>query len=348
MKPHPLVIPVFIPHQGCPHRCIFCDQTTITQTNENPFVGTELISRALEIYQPHGRSDDRPVEIAFYGGNFLGLPQKKIMELLTASVMWIDEGRVDSIRFSTRPDTIDEQRMKLITPFPVKTIEIGAQSMDDGVLKASERGHCVEDIVRAVAQLKEGRYRIGIQLMVGLPGETAQTVEMTSAAVCDLAPDFVRIYPTLVLANSGLAKAYREGQYNPLTLDEAVERTASLAAQFLKKGIAVIRMGLPADVVAEPDQLLAGPYHPAFGHLVYERLYFKATEKLLNASGSLNAVTISIHPKGVSTLRGLNNGNIAKLNECFHLTSLSVLSDATLGRYEVAIGDRCRSILDVS
>ncbi len=149
MKPRPLVIPVFIPHLGCPHRCIFCDQTTITQTRSTHQVDSALIRQALKIYQPHGRSDNRPVEIAFFGGNFLGLPQNKIVELLTAAVEWIDEGRVDSIRFSTRPDTIDEKRLKLIAPFPVKTIEVGAQSMDDGVLEGFGTGS------------SGGRYRTG-------------------------------------------------------------------------------------------------------------------------------------------------------------------------------------------
>ncbi len=348
MKQRPLVIPVFIPHKGCPHRCLFCDQTTITQTKTTSFVGSELISQALKVYQPKDRTDDRPVEIAFFGGNFLGLPQEKIVELLTVATKWIDRGRVDSIRFSTRPDTIDDQRMDLLAPFPVKTVEIGAQSMDDDVLKASERGHSVEDTLRAVERLKQGDYRIGIQLMVGLPNETAQTIEMNRTAVCQLAPDFVRIYPTLVLAYSLLAKAFHDGRYQPLTLDEAVERTASLAARFLKKGIAVIRMGLPADVATDPDQLLAGPFHPAFGHLVYERLYLKAAQKLLNASGPLNAVTIRVHPKGISTMRGLKNGNIAKLVDHCNLTHLTILPDATLGRYHLAIGDHSESILTAS
>jgi histone acetyltransferase (RNA polymerase elongator complex component) len=292
--------------------------------------------------------NERPVEIAFYGGNFLGLPQKEILALLRAAGNWIDKGLVDAIRFSTRPDTIDDQRMELIAPFPVKTIEIGAQSMDDGVLDASNRGHKANDTGQAVKRLKEKCYRIGIQLMVGLPGENEQTIKTNSCAVCELAPDFVRIYPTLVLAGSPLSKAYHSGDYRPLTLDTAVEKCAFLAARFLKQGIGVIRMGLPAEVAADPAQLIAGPYHPAFGHLVFERLYLKTAIKMLDSSRLNSKVTICVHPKGISNMRGLRNGNVTQLTKNFNLAKLAIVPDARLDRYQIAVGDQYCSILDAA
>jgi len=345
MKPRPLVIPVFIPHEGCPRRCIFCDQTAITRTPGRPFSGAALISKALQTYQPHGRNRNRPVQIAFFGGNFLGLPNGKIAELLTVAKKGVEQGLFDAIRFSTRPDTVDDRKLELIAPVPVETVEIGAQSMDDRVLEKSRRGHRVEDTVRAAERLQRNQYQTVVQLMVGLPGESKATLEMNASAVCRLAPDFVRIYPTLVLAGSPLAEAFRIGTYQPLTLEEAVEKSAVLAARFLQNGIAVIRMGLPADVAADPQQLLAGPYHPAFGHLVYERLYFTTVEKMFSKSKPLKKVTLRVHPGGISAMRGLNNGNVDRLIEQFSLNHVTVAPDKTLERYQVAFGEQCRSIL---
>ena len=340
MKLRPLVIPVFIPHEGCPHRCIFCDQAAITQTpNKLPF-GAELISQALERYQSHGRNPDRPTEIAFFGGNFLGLPDDKIVALLNAAARGVDQGRFDSIRFSTRPDTIGNQKMDLIAPFPIKTIEIGAQSMDDRVLTAAHRGHSVQATVRAVERLKKEQYQTGLQLMVGLPAENQQTIEMNSTAVCELAPDYVRIYPTLVLANSPLAAAFHQGCYQPLALGEAVRRTASLVVRFLKKRIAVIRMGLPADVAIDSAQLLAGPYHPAFGHLVYSEIFLDMAIRELESSNS-NGQTIAlhVHPRSVSKMRGLKNRNIETLRENFHFQSVEIVPDDSLKEDQILFCD---------
>jgi len=346
MRQRPLIIPAFIPHHGCPHRCIFCDQTTISQTPENSIVSTELISQAFEAYQSRGRDPERPTELAFFGGNFLGLPPQKIVEILTAALQWIDQGYADAIRFSTRPDTIDDPRLNLIAPFPVKTVEVGAQSMDDQALKMAQRGHTAEETIQAIERLKQSGYQAGLQLMVGLPGESEQTTETTGKIVCWLSPDFVRIYPTLVLAGSPLAEAFRSGKYKPLTLEKAVEKSAYLAARFLNKGLSVIRMGLPADVAVDPKQLLAGPYHPAFGHLVYERLYLEAAIRMIEKSRG--GVVLHVHPKGLSTMRGLNNGNITKLTRYFHLDKVKILPDPALNRYQIAMGEQCRSILDAA
>ncbi len=272
-KTRPFVIPVFIPHAGCPHRCVFCDQTRLTgrsamQPTEGQFHG--LIERFLS----YRRDPGRHTEIAFYGGNFLGLAPATIQILLTWAERYILRGDAQGIRFSTRPDSIDEEKLALLGEFPVTTIELGVQSMDAKLLRLCRRGHSVRQVVEAVDQIQQHPYRLGLQMMLGLPGETAEVALSTAKRIAALAPNFVRIYPTLILKGSPLESWYREGRFTPLTLDEAVARAKALYRIFHQHAIPVARMGLQAtEELHSGAALVAGPFHPAFGELVHAALW---------------------------------------------------------------------------
>ena len=208
----PLIIPVFLPHGGCPHQCVFCNQTAITGVKQNNLT-PEKLGFLIDKFLDYKLKLRKPVQISFYGGNFLGLKKDYIKALLGKSKEFVESGKVDSIRFSTRPDTINNRTLDLIKDFPVSTIELGVQSIIDKVLVVSKRGHTARDTEKAAALLKKRNYIIGAQMMVGLPGDDENGALLTAGKIADFAFDFVRIYPALVLSGSLLAVWFKEKRY---------------------------------------------------------------------------------------------------------------------------------------
>ncbi len=326
----PFIVPVFLPHAGCPHRCVFCNQATLT-AGADPQIGTACLKEGIDAYLRY-RSDHRQeAEIAFYGGNFLGLRPERTHELLKIGREYVEAGRVDGLRFSTRPDTIDRRRIALLSEYPVTTVEIGVQSMDDRVLAASRRGHTAADTQAAVALLKSTPARIGIQLMVGLPGEEEGGCLESARRAAALAPDFVRIYPTVVLGGSGLADWFRRGAYRPLGLTEAVGRVKGVFRVFNRRGIPVVRMGLQDQAGLDAaDGFLAGPYHPAFGHMVYAAMFRDvAAEALGTDRGGSDRLRVYVNPRSISRMRGLNNTNVQELKRRFGFAEVLIEADDT-------------------
>ncbi len=334
----PFIIPVFIPHSGCPHRCVFCDQETIT--GKRPLIPkAEQIRTHIDRYLQFRGSQRSYSQIAFYGGNFLGLSPTRIRFLLQAVQPFIQSGQVKGIRCSTRPDTITRDRLELIKEFSVQTVELGVQSMDDRVLRNIRRGHRAKETEIAVQRLRAWQYDVGLQMMVGLPGEDEASCLHTGQQVADLLPDFVRIYPTVVLRKSLLAEWYREGAYSPLTLDAAVQQCKELVRIFERKNIPIIRMGLQhTEDLSATSNILAGPYHSAFGELVYSELFFDRAVELITPIEPLpRGVVLTVHPRSVSKMRGPRNINLQKLSEKFGLDSIRVVSDPSLLKHEVRL-----------
>jgi histone acetyltransferase (RNA polymerase elongator complex component) len=341
-KEKPFIIPYFIPHLGCPHQCVFCNQSAITGKNSVPLSPEKLGTHINEFLKFKG--DNRnTIQVAFYGGNFLGLKKADIYTLLDEVYKHIKAGKVDSIRFSTRPDTITKETMSFISGYPVSDVELGVQSMDDDVLALSRRGHTALDTHNAVSILKEHKYNIGLQMMVGLPGDNKDRVLDTGRKISALLPDFVRIYPTVVLENSPLASWYRKNIYEPLSLEECVYLVKKLYLLFTGNNIDVIRMGLHAsEDLASDKTLLAGPYHPAFGHLVLSEIFLDRTKKKLSASlENLNMpiekVAIKVNPASVSQLRGLKNKNIEILKRLFKIKKLNIVSTDDIKKNHIEI-----------
>jgi histone acetyltransferase (RNA polymerase elongator complex component) len=246
---------------------------------------------------------------------------------------------VDGIRFSTRPDTINQRSLEIIKDYPVSTVELGVQSMDDRVLAMAGRGHSVLDTVRAVEHLKERHFSIGLQMMVGLPGDDDTGALTAAQRIADLGPDFVRIYPTLVVANSRLAGWYQSGDYTPLTLEEGVSLVKKIYLKFLKAGIDVIRMGLQAsEDLEDGTTVLAGPYHPAFGQLVHSEIFLDMAVSAIESTNSLKeTLTIFVNPRSISKMRGLNNSNIKRLQTRFQLKSLAIKPDVSISEVNLVI-----------
>ncbi len=249
------------------------------------------------------RGSRERVELAFFGGNFLGLSTTAMLSLLDTALQLANENKINGIRFSTRPDTITEERLDLISRYPVSTIELGVQSMNDTVLQRAKRGHSSEDTVNAATLLKQFGCRIGMQMMVGLPDDSDEIAIDTAQKIAGLSPDFVRIYPLMVLEGSRIATWYRRGQYRAMSLKHCVHIVKELFLIFKEHQIKVIRMGLQASDLMQDDRImLAGPWHPAFGHLVYSELFFDKLLELINRKIEIKPAR-QIKYNGINTIK---------------------------------------------
>jgi len=339
--PRPFIVPLFIPHRGCPHRCVFCNQTSITGLKDGTRSQQEVRDRITQFLGFRGARRGT-TEVAFYGGNFLGLPKAYRKFLLEEAQSFVAKGQVDGIRFSTRPETVTAAALKELAPYTIRTIEVGAQCMNDTVLALSQRGHTGADTKRAVQVLKPCNVQVGLQIMPGLPGATAESILETGQQVAALRPDFVRIYPTVVVKNTALERWYESGRFTPLSLSEAVELTKRLYVHFKAVGIPVIRMGLqPSSSLRASGQVVAGPFHPAFGHLVQSALFLDlATQALESEKGLSRRVAVKVYPSDVPKLVGQKRGNIRRLVARFHLERLQVLPDVTVPKNTVEVINR--------
>lgn len=303
------IIPVFIPHAGCPHQCIFCNQKTISGQKDNDITAAKKqIDEYAQWTKPAWEN-----ELAFYGGSFTALPldfQEKLLKL--ADSYRKEKNLFGQIRISTRPDYIDTERLKLLKKYDVKTVELGAQSLDDEVLVQAERGHTSAHVGAAVELLKKEGFIVGLQFMVGLPAQDWGSVQKTLQQAIDLKPDIARIYPLLVIRGTALAQSYAEGKYTPLTIDEAVEETFYLYSGLKKAGIKVIRMGLQPDKeLCQIGNILAGPFHPSFGELVKSYGYKILVQKKIDTLPAGKYDIKIIHPpKLASIVRGMHKGNV--------------------------------------
>jgi len=269
----------------------------------------------------------------------MGLNPEQMEILLSEASKYVKDGQATGIRMSTRPDTITDVTLAAIEGYPVSTIELGVQSMNDAVLKASMRGHRASDTIEAVHRLKEAGYEIGLQMMVGLPEDNEATSIETARAIADLSPDFIRIYPTVVLKNSLLARWYNQGIYKPMDLDPCVTLVKEIYLLFKEKNIRVIRMGLQeTEDLVKDSSILAGPYHPAFGHMVYSEIFLDAAVALIESEGILgDSVIIKVAPENISMMRGLKNKNVEILKNRFNLKLIKIVPDSSMKGEQLAI-----------
>lgn len=334
----PLIVPIFIPGQGCPHRCIFCNQESFTSQASMP-VDASHVRKVLDTAIRSPAFDPaRDPEVAFYGGTFTMLPPAKIALLLGAVRPYLEKGYFKSIRVSTRPDAIDEERLSLIRNFGVSTVEVGAQSMDEEVLRLSRRGHTSRDISSSVQMLRQYGMRVGIQLLPGLPGDTEEKLLWTVDEVIKLGPDMVRIYPALVIRGTELAKWYEEGRYRPLGLEEAVKICAEASRRLEGAGIPVIRIGvMSSPFLAREGEILAGPWHEAFGFLVRSALYREKIEPHLPGPGYGERLRIMVPRREVPLARGYKNSGLRWIQERTGARDVQVLADDLLGPGRVKV-----------
>ena len=272
-------IPIFIPHLGCPNQCVFCNQKTISGTNE--FSASNVKKHIDEALTTIEKSAE--VEIAFFGGSFTGIDRQLMISLLEISKEYIDNGNVSSIRCSTRPDYIDEEILSILKRYGVKTIELGLQSCSDRVLEITKRGHNFEAERNACRLIVENRFDLVGQMMIGLPGSDEQSEIETAQFIIDSGAVGARIYPTVVFRDTELCDLTVRGEYIPLDPENAIQRSAKVFEMFVNNGVNVIRIGLQSsDNLSSDKTYVAGPNHPALGELVENEFYYNKIEKILS------------------------------------------------------------------
>ena len=315
------IIPIFVPHLGCPNDCIFCNQKSISGQKKN--VTKEEAKEIIDNYLKNIKDEEAQIEIAFFGGSFTAIEREKQEELLQVAYEYIKEGKVESIRISTRPDCIDKETLKRLKKYKVKTIELGVQSANDYILKRSNRGHTFDDVKKASKMIRWYGFKLGHQMMVGLPESTRIDEVNTAKALVKLKPKMVRIYPVLVVKNTKLEEEYKKGIYEPLSVVQAVEVCKEIVRIFADKNIDIIRIGLQStDEISEPgtknSEVVAGPYHPAFRQLVESAMWYDAiVGKIKKLNAKVKEVEVSVNPIDSNNVIGHKKENVKKLKDTY-------------------------------
>lgn len=309
-------IPIFIPHEGCPHTCIFCNQKKITGVHTS--VTSDDARRIIEDYLGFIPKDNRYVEIAFFGGSFTGLPIELQEEFLKAANEYSEY--TNGIRMSTRPDYINDEVLALCSRYNVRTIELGLQSADDEVLRLNEREHTFEQTVAAAKLIKQYGISLGLQMMVGMYGSSPEKDIVTAEKTAELKPECVRIYPTLTLCGTKLEELYTVGEYTSYDLDTAIEVTNDVMRIFERQNIEIIRVGLHSDESLTDGNISAGPYHPAFRELIMSRRCREEIEMDINEKKLSDCVYVACVSKNkVSETIGHKRCNAIYFKEKYNI-----------------------------
>jgi len=313
------IIPVFVPHLGCPNNCVFCNQNRISGSL-SPATEDDVakaVETAAALY------DTSRSVLAFYGGSFTAIPAQEQTRLLDKAEQYVRRGLIAGIRMSTRPDAIDDAVLERLSRYTVKTIEIGAQSLDDEVLRLSGRGHSAAQVENAARLIKAHGYELIIQMMTGLPGDSTEKSVATARKIIALKPDGVRIYPTVIIKDTALYELWKQGKYSEHSVEDAVELCAILQPMFYEAQIPVIRLGLnPTEDLTHSDAV-GGAYHPALGEMVMARVMRNKAEDLIAGSGR-KVITLLVNPTQISQMVGQHRANIEYLTEKYFLVSLRV------------------------
>ncbi|MBQ7693399.1 MAG: radical SAM protein [Oscillospiraceae bacterium] len=321
------IIPVFVPHLGCPHACVFCNQRRISGAQKP--ATAEDVKNSIEqaaAFLPQGGKR----QLAFYGGSFTAIPAEEQEALLTAAKEALDRGGIDAIRLSTRPDAIDDAVLARLHRYGVETVELGAQSMDDEVLRLSGRGHTAADVERASKQVQAAGFKLILQMMTGLPGSTDEKDIETARKIIALRPDGVRIYPTVIVRDTALCDMWRAGEYREHTVEDAVRVCAEILPLFEAVEIPVIRLGLNPTDELTGGAAVAGAYHPALGELVKSRILLNKARALLCGTAPGSRVTLTVGKGKTSQMAGQHRENVRRLTEEFGLAELKIRENPEL------------------
>ena len=329
-------IPIFIPHLGCPNQCVFCNQRSISGVKEfNPDEIDKIIIESLSTAE-----QEDEVEIAFFGGSFTGIDREMMVALLDKAYVYVKAGRVSAIRCSTRPDYISEEILAILRERGVKVIELGLQSSSDEVLKLTKRGHDSECELRACKMIVESGFTLVGQMMIGLPGSDEESEIKTAELIISSGAKGARIYPTVVFKDTELCCMAESRDYIPLTVDEAVRRSAKVFSMFLDNNVEVIRIGLcSSENLVSDNTYHSGPNHPALGELVLNEYYFsKISDEIrkCNLSGT-DKIKIKVAPGRLSSAIGQRKRNKLLLSESFPHTAFSFAEDGGLYGFDISV-----------
>ena len=316
------IIPVFVPHLGCPNDCVFCNQRRISGHTEPATAQT--VRTAIEnaaALPPKGAKR----QLAFYGGSFTAIPVAEQTALFEAAKPYLDDGTISSIRLSTRPDAIDVETLARLKKYSVQTVELGAQSLCDKVLWLSNRGHTAKEVEDAARLVKQAGFELILQMMTGLPGDTDESCVETAKKIIALRPDGVRIYPTVIVRDTELYDMWKAGTYKEHTVSDAVRVCAKITRLFDEAGIPIIRMGLNPTEDLSGGDAVGGAYHPALGELVRSRMMLDKAVQLLDGIEPDKHVVLGVNRSDVSKMIGQHRCNAEALKSQFKLKSIKIM-----------------------
>ena len=327
-------IPIFLPELACPFRCVYCNQFSITGKQKLPDIQT--VKDTIDKYLTTFKEDDRFVEVAFFGGNFTGLPEKMQDDLMRIVQPYLEKGLVDGIRCSTRPDYIDEKRVKILKTMGMRNIELGAQTTNDMVLRKCGRGHSFEDIKNASQIIVNEGVTLGLQMMLGLPFDSFENDMQTARDIVRLGAKETRIYPCIVVKDTELERLYKNDEYFPLSLDDAVEQSATLYEFFTENDVKVLRIGLHTSEDLNGDAFVAGPYHKNFAEMVLSRVWGRKFDKINEKS---NEIIIEVPENELNHAIGYKGENKLKLLERYKhvVISTGAKRNGEISSYDVTI-----------
>ena len=327
MKSH-CNIPIFIPHMGCPHQCVFCNQRSISGHESFSLENVRAeIETALATV-----GKEQAAEIAFFGGSFTGIDRDLMIKLLAIAESYVSDGRVQAIRLSTRPDYVNDEILSVLSRYSVRTIELGLQSMNDRVLRASRRGHTSAESVAACRAVVAAGFSLVGQMMVGLPASTPEDEWETARAICSLGASAARIYPTVVFYDTPLCRMAQEGSYVPLSDGEAAQRSAEALRVFLQHGVPCIRIGLCAsEQLTSSEKVFAGANHPAMGEMVWNEYYYGQLLRAVHDGGLADKPLVLHIPMGdTSKVLGQHRCNALRVERKTGARILRCREDASL------------------
>ncbi len=331
------IIPIFIPHQGCPHRCVFCQQKTITNRSESICTADDIRNLIEQAVQSKHFPNQKPREIAFYGGTFTSLPTASMEKMLNAVRPFLEKGVIQSIRLSTRPDALDEDKLNILESYGVSTVELGVQSMDDEVLLLSNRGHTSHETVDAFRALRNRGFHVGAQLMPGLPGDSQELFLETIDKVIALRPDMARLYPTLVIRGTKLAQWYNQGKYTPMGLDDTISLCKEACIRLESAGIPVIRIGLMSSPsLLKKGEIVAGPWHPSLGFLVRSAIHLAKVKPYLPTMEKPRSIVLHAPKREIPLIRGHKKSGIRQIEAMTGGVIKEIISDDSIPCGKVA------------
>ena len=340
------IIPIFVPHRGCPHDCIFCNQKKITGVSTD--VTSEDVRNIIEEYLPT-IDNDASIEVAFFGGSFTAIDEDIQNDLLEVAKEYVEKGLIQDIRMSTRPDCISEDILNRLKEYKVSIIELGVQSMDKNVLIDSVRGHDTEEVIKSAKLIKESGIKLGLQMMVGLPSDTEEKCINTARKFVELKPDCVRIYPTLVVKDTGLEILLNKGEYKPFTLEQSIQIVKKLLALFYVNNINVIRVGLQAtEDIQIGKAVVDGPHHPAFRELVESEMikdYLTYIAKKYNVEKN---IIVKTNKKNISKIIGNKKSNNIYMKNELKINLKTIEEDIDINDLEIILDDNKSIKINIS
>lgn len=305
------IIPIFVPQEGCPHNCVFCNQDRITGSKED--FTAQTVRETINIYLETIQNKEATIEVSFFGGTFTGIREEKQRAFLEVAKEFKEKKIIDKIRLSTRPDYISDYILTYLKEYQVDIIELGVQSLDEEVLKKSGRGHSVLDVIEASKLIKQYGFTLGHQIMPGLPGDTFEKDIKTTKLSLEMEPDICRIYPSLVIKDTPMEMMYNNKDYVPYSLEEAVNISKIMYDMYRANKVNVIRIGLQTtESINEGADIVAGPFHPSFRELVEGSLL---VDRILEEMQNRKYATICINPRDLSKLYANKKVYFNKLKE---------------------------------